>query len=251
MRRPDLWRQRCVVMLCLLLCAQQSSAQDLTYQKRANRSEGIKAKPVSGFDIELLSAQVDFVESADKLGERFYARFFLERPTQVFLTVRELDYKHYYWLDNIEPNGNWRAGFDNVFDWPTKDVVSRLPGLVIGDLGTVARLDSPQPRAIEKVAPVIFYQSQYPTQISGYRFAFKLREDAKIKATIYPEKGGDGIVVQALAPQRGGRPFWIKWETANTSPSSGSYKLVVSGYMLSTNEPLNQIVHFSHQPRLK
>jgi hypothetical protein len=232
-------------------CCSIGWAQDMAYQKRSNRSEGIKAKPVSGFDIELLSAQVDYLESSDNLGERFYARFFLERPVPVYLTVRELDYKHYYWLDNIEPPGSWKAGFDNVFDWPTKDVVSKLPGLLINDLGTVARLESAQPRAIEKVAPVVFYQSQYPTEISGYRFAFKLREDAKIKAMIYPKKGADGILVHALALQRGGRPFWIKWQTAGSSSVQGTYKLVVSGYMLSTNDPLNQIVHFHHQPRLK
>ena len=244
--------QRCLAMLlCVSLCCPLGWGQDLAYQKRANRSEGIKAKPVSGFDIELLSAQVDYPEPTGKLHERFYARFFLERPAPVFLTVRELDYKHYYWLDNIEPRGNWRTGFDNVFDWPTKDVISQLPGLTINELGTVARLDSPQPRAIERVAPVIFYQSEYPAEVKGYRFAFKLRGDAKIKAMIYPENGGEGILVQSLAPQRGGRPFWIKWDATSPFVSRGAYKLVVSGYMLNSNDPLNQVVHFRHQPRLK
>ena len=239
------------VLLCALLCPGWNWAQDLTYQKRTHRSEGIKAKPVSGFDIELLSAQVDYAEHVDKIAERFYARFYLQRPTPVFLTVRELDYKHYYWLDNIEPASSWRAGFDNVFDWPTKDVVSQLSGLTIGDLGTVARLGSAQPQAIERVAPVIFYQSNYPSAVSGYRFAFKLRDDAKIKAMIYPEKNGDGIAVQSLAPQRGGRPFWIKWDLASSAPPEGAYKLIVSGYVLNSNDPINQIVHFYHQPRLK
>ena len=244
--------QRCLAMLlCVSLCCPLGWGQDLAYKKRANRSEGIKAKPVSGFDIELLSAQVDYPEPTDKLHERFYARFFLERPAPVFLTVRELDYKYYYWLDNIEPRGNWRTGFDNVFDWPTNDVISQLPGLTINELGTVARLDSPQPRAIERVAPVIFYQSEYPAEVKGYRFAFKLRGDAKIKAMIYPENGGEGILVQSLAPQRGGRPFWIKWDATSPFVSRGAYKLVVSGYMLNSNDPLNQVVHFRHQPRLK
>lgn len=239
------------ILLCFCLCDAPAAAPDLTYQKRTNRSEGIKPKPVSGFDIELLSAQVDYPETGDKPAERFYARFFLERPTRVFLTVRELDYKHYYWLDNIEPRGNWRAGFDNVFDWPTKDVISSLPDLTINDLGTVARLESPQPRAIETVAPVIFYQFQYPNEIKGYRFAFKLRADAKIKASIYPEKGGVGILLQSLAPQRGGRPFWIKWDASSPSLPQGNYKLVVGGYLLNTNDPLNQVVRFRHQPRLQ
>lgn len=251
MKRGKLLRIGTAALLLFVLCAMTASAQDLTYQKRANRSEGIRAKPVSGFDIELLSAQVDYPEFGDKLADRFYARFFLERPTRVYLTVRELDYKYYYWLDNIEPPGNWRAGFDNVFDWPTKDVVGALRDLTINDLGTVARLENPQPRAIEKVAPIIFYQSQYPNEIRGYRFAFKLRGDAKIKAILYPESGGAGSVVQALAPQRGGRPFWIKWDTANSQAQTGNYKLVVSGYMLNTNDPVNQVVEFRHQPRVQ
>jgi hypothetical protein len=239
------------LILCVSLWPGFNWAQDLSYQKRVNRSEGIKAKPVSGFDIELLSAQVDYPEHADKLAERFYARFYLQHPTRVFLTVRELDYKHYYWLDNIEPSSKWRVGFDNVFDWPTKDVIGQLSGLTIGDLGTVARLDSAQPQAIERVAPVVFYQSQYPAVVSGYRFAFKLRDDAKIKAMIYADKGGDGVAVQSLAPQRGGRPFWIKWDLAGSAPPEGAYKLVVSGYVLNTNDPINQIVQFYHQPRMK
>ena len=238
-------------ILCVILGSGPIWAQDLTYQKRANRSEGIKAKPVSGFDIELLSAQVDYLDRTDKLPERFYARFYLQRPTPVFLTVRELDYKHYYWLDNIEPSSNWRAGFDNVFDWPTKDVISQLSGLTLGDLGTVARLGSAQAQAIERVAPVVFYQSQYPAVVSGYRFAFKLRDDAKIKAMIYADKSGDGVAVQSLAPQRGGRPFWVKWDVAGSAAPEGAYKLIVSGYVLNTNDPINQVVHFYHQPRLK
>ena len=239
------------LILCIILWSNLNWAQDLTYQKRANRSEGIKAKPVSGFDIELLSAQIDYPEHAEKPAERFYARFYLQRPTPVFLTVRELDYKHYYWLDNIEPSSNWRAGFDNVFDWPTKDVVSQLSGLTLADLGTVARLGRAQPQAIERVAPVVFYQSQYPAVVSGYRFAFKLRDDAKIKAMVYADKSSDGIAVQSLTPQRGGRPFWIKWDIAGTATPEGDYKLVVSGYVLNTNDPINQIVQFYHKPRLK
>ena len=32
--------------------------------------------------------------------------------------------------------------------------------------------------AVEEIAPVVFYQSQYPTRIDGYLFRFRLREDA-------------------------------------------------------------------------
>src|SRR5450631_2909365 len=89
---------RGVMMLGVMMSFASVAAQaqeDLQYQKRANRYEGIKPKPVSGFDIELLSARVDFSDDPEKLGERFHARFFLERPAEVHIVVRELDYKHF------------------------------------------------------------------------------------------------------------------------------------------------------------
>ncbi len=54
-----------------------------------------------------------------------------------FSPVRELDYQHYYWLDRVTPGLPWKAGFDNVFDWPTGDVLQQLtsPQVRIPDLG--------------------------------------------------------------------------------------------------------------------
>ena len=220
---------------------------DLNYRKRANRFEGIREKPVSGFDIELLSAQVDFSDTPARLGERFHVRFFLRKPRDVHLTVREIDYRHFYWLDKVAPPSPWRAGFDNVFDWSTADVVQRLGDLRISDLGVVARLGRDTPGAVEEVAPAVFYQSQYPRTVDGYLFRFRLREDAKVKATIYD---GDGrtIFTRDLGRQFGGRPFTVRWPVTSPPLPVGSYKLVLSGYLLSTNDPVGQIVQFYHRP---
>jgi len=101
-------------LACASLCAQ---AQDnLLYQKRTNRYEGIKPKPVSGFDIELVSARVDYSDNPERLGERFQARFFLDRPTNVYLVVRELDYRYYYWLDKVPPH---HRGDPDMAMWST------------------------------------------------------------------------------------------------------------------------------------
>ena len=232
-----------------LLCAH---AQDnLEYQKRANRYEGTKPKPVAGFDIELLSARVDFSDNPEHLGERFQARFFLERPTEVYLVVRELDYRHFYWLDKVVPQSPWRSGYGNVVDWPTRDVIRQLDGLRISDLGVVARIERESPSAIEKVAPVVFYQSQFPTRVTGYVFHFRLREDAKLKGTVYKGSGGEPVFSLDLGRQRGGRPFSLSWDVTSARVSEGVYRLVLSGYMLATNDPVSQIVQFYHRPEIK
>lgn len=240
-----------LVALSTLNLYKLASAQDaLGYQLRANRHEGIRPKTVSNFGIELLSARVDYRDRPGQVGDRFHVRFYLAQPTQVYLVVREIDYKHYYWLDKVVPRTPWTIGFGNVFDWPTVDVIKQLKGLTSDELGVVARLEKGEPSADEKVAPVIFYQSQYPTTVKGYVFAFRLRDGAKIKAKLFSADGGSPLYSQDLGNQRGGRPFTVKWEpTANQI--AGDYKLVLSGYGLSTSDPIKQTVRFHHEPRVE
>jgi len=236
-------------LACATLCAQ--AQDDLQYQQRANRYEGTKGKPVAGFDVELLSARVDFSDNPERLGERFQARFFLERPTEVHLVVRELDYRYFYWLDRVRPQTPWRSGYGNVADWPTRDVIRQLDGLRISDLGVVARLERESPSAVEKVAPVVFYQSQFPTQVTGYVFHFRIREDAKLKGAVYKASGGAPVFSVDLGRQRGGRPFSVSWNVTTPRASEGVYRLVLSGYVLSNNDPVSQVVQFYHQPEIK
>jgi hypothetical protein len=241
----------CSLGIALLAAASSLAQDDLNYRKRANRFEGIREKPVSGFDIELLSAQADFSDTPTKLGERFQVRFFLKKPEDVHLTVREIDYRHFYWLDKVAPPSPWRAGFDNIFDWATADVVQRLGDLRISDLGVVARLGRETPGAVEEIAPVVFYQSQYPTRIDGYVFRFRLREDAKVKASIYVNESASPVFSRDLGRQLGGRPFSVRWDVASRPVPEGNYKLVLSGYVLATNDPVGQVVKFYHRPVVK
>ena len=242
--------RRTAIALVAAVALSANAQDELSYQRRADRYEGIKPKPVSGFDIELLSALVDYRDKPGQLGERFHIRFFLPRSEDVHIVVRELDYRHYYWLDRVKPHAGWKAGFENVFDWPTGEVLRPL-GMQLSELGVVARLERERPSAIEKVAPVVFYQSQFPTWVPGYVFHFRLREDAKIKGAIYPAAGGDPIVSLDLGRQRGGRPFALTWDVTSAPAAEGRYKLVLSGYLLSSNDPVSQVVEFYHRPRIQ
>ena len=231
----------------------EGAAQDeLRYQARPQRNEGIRSRPVSGFDIELLSARVDYRDTPNQLGERLKVRFFLPKRGEVHLVVRELDYLHYYWLDNAQPEMPWDVGF-NEFAWPTSDVLQRLPAppLRAYDLGVVARLDRPEPAAVEKVAPVVFYQSQFPERANAYVFHFRLREAAKVKAEVFKQGNATPIVSIDLGRQSGGRPFAVRWDAASPPAQEGAYQLVLSGYMLSNSDPVSQIVEFFHRPVIR
>jgi hypothetical protein len=242
-------------LLAAVLVAQfglcDAGAGQLDYQKRDNRYEGVRARPVSGFDIELLAAQIDFSDSAGELGDQFHARFYLPRPTKVHLVVRELDYRHFYWLDRAAPESPWKPGFGNVFTWPTADVVRHLSGLRISDLGALARLGRETPSATEEVAPVVLYQSQFPAKVGGYVFHFRLRDDANIGGAVYKQAGGDPVAAFERQRRFGGRPFTMEWDANKPPAAEGAYKLVLSGYLLKSNDRISQVVQFYHRPAIR
>ncbi len=242
----------CFTLFLLLTWAPFASPEThLQYQNRGNRYEGIKSKPVSGYDNELISAQVDYEEEVRYIPSRFKVKFYLEKSltdlSNVHLTVRELDYEYYYWLDRVHPH--WQSGFNNVFEWSTKDVIQQLDEIKMYDLGVVVRIGKSEPTISEHVAPVIFYHSQFPATIKGYLFTFKTNGNAHLTCSIY--KGGEAEPVFAVVfrKQKGGRPFTIRWDSSKAV--EGPYKLVVKGYFLDTNDPIYQTVDFYHQPVVK
>jgi len=250
MHRPGRSAMMCFALVVILGCAPCALGEThLQYRSRGNRYEGVKPRPVSGYDIELISARVDYMEEAIQMPDRLKVSFYLGRPSQVHLIVRELDYKSYYWLDKVQPPKPWQAGFRNVFEWSTRDVIQQLAVLQMYDLGVVARLGKPEPSKVERVAPVILYHSQLPATINAYLFSFKTSGDARLTCSIYNEGGSEPLFIHVFRRQRGGRPFTVRWPTPTAG--EGFYKLVVSGYFLDTNDPIQQTVSFYHQPVVK
>jgi hypothetical protein len=219
---------------------------ELQYQSRGNRYEGIKPRPVAGYDIELISARADYKEEAQRLPDRLKVKFYLEQLAEVHLIVRELDYKYYYWLDNVRPSTPWRPGFNNGFEWPTRDVIQHLDGIDMYDLAIVARLEKPGPSQVEHVAPVVFYHSNLPEAIQGYLFTFRTNSDARLTCSVYREGVAQPVFTIPLPRQRGGRPFNVHWNSSQAA--QGSYRLMLHGYDLNTNTAIDQVVRFRHQP---
>jgi len=231
------------------LIAQRSSlATDISirYQNRGNRYEGIKPIPVSGYDIELISVFVDYREIIQQMPDQFRMKFYLDRPFQVHITVRELDCEYYYWMDKVKPSQSWRSGFNNVFEWPTAAVIQHLEGIRMYDLGIIVRLEKSVPSKVERVAPVIFYHTRYPETVEAYLFTLKAASDARLACKVYNEEGTEPVFTKVFRRVRGGRPFTLRWDSSK-SPK-GYYKLVVTGYLRYTNDPIDQTVHFYHQP---
>jgi hypothetical protein len=220
-------------------------ADELDYQNRGDRWEGIKAQPVSGQDIELLSALVDHRENWKHLPSNCKLKLYLQNAVDVDIEVQELRPKHFYKMDRVVPKTAWQQGF-NDFQWLTSDVIAPLK-LKMTTLGIVARLAARSDA--EHVAPVIFYHATPPTAINGYLFAFKIGGSAKLKYAIYQGKHQTPLIKDDLGKQFVGEPFVIYWDSRNAQ--AGAYELIVDGYFLNNNEPIHQVVHFYHQPLIK
>jgi len=227
-----------------------AQALPLQYQNRGDRYEGIKPKPVDLVGgLELISALASDGEGTSEMPERLRLTFYLPRPAAVFLTVRELEYVHYYWMDRVQRATPWTPRFANVFEWPTRDVVKRLDGLKMHHLGAVVRLDNGNPSAAERVAPAILHGPRDPKSFREYVFTFRGAADATVTASVYQGDGAPPRFVSVIKQQPGRRPFPLVWDASTAG--AGDYTLTLRGHFLDTNKTIDHVVHFHHPPRLR
>jgi hypothetical protein len=243
---------RCLWLLLILAPAVYGQT-DLRYQERGNRFEGIKAAPVSGRDISLVSVLADHGEPATRLPPHLKVRFFLAKKADVYVTVRELDSPgHFYWLDRVTPSPGraWAVGFGNEFQWDTASVLQALrPPVSVDELGVLIRIGDPEPSVDERVAPAVLYHSSLPGEITGYLFTVRPCCRASVTCAIFAEGGNAPLSSQAFPRTVGGRPLTFRWD-ARSAPE-GAYKLVVTGGLLDTLDPLTLVVHFHHRPKVE
>lgn len=223
---------------------------NLDYQSRGDRFEGVKPKPVSGYDIEVISVLADYQEPATQLPDQLRVGFYLQSQALVHLTVREQDYRLYYWLDKVKPAKGWQAKSVNEYVWPTAAVLRQLDQkLNPYELGVLIRLGRETPAETEEIAPAILYHAQPPDKIGGYLFTMKTNGDARLSCKILRGKESAELMTQTFRRIPGGRPFTVRWDAAGAQ--EGQYALVCDGYFLDTNQHLGQTVRFFHKPTVR
>ena len=222
----------------------------LNYQNRGDRSEGVKPKPVSGYDIELISVLADYQEPVTQLPDQLRVGFYLQSQTPIHLTVREQDYRLYYWLDKVKPAKGWQAKSMNEYTWPTSAVLRQLDQkLNPYELGVLIRLGRETPAENEEIVPAILYHARSPEKVNGYLFTMKTNGDARLSCKVLRGKESAELMTQTFRRLPGGRPFTVRWDAAGEQ--EGQYTLVCSGYFLDTNQPLRQTVGFFHKPTVQ
>lgn len=234
-----------LLLTALPLLAQYDPA--LQYQNRGNRYEGLKPKPVSGYDIELLSALVAYSEPSPTWPQTLRLKFYLPAAEPVFVTVRQPRPKTtYYWLDKVVPPAPWRPRAFNEFTWPTAPVLRNLPSVTLDDLGVVVRLRQQDPSKEETIAPAALFHTQPPSTASGYRFTFKTNGTAHVICKIY--RGDKEVYQRPQNQEKAGSPFTLSWETKGQPESD--YRIELSGYF-DDNTPLAKEVLFHHRASWK
>jgi hypothetical protein len=223
---------------------------DLDYQNRGEYYEGVRPKPVSGYDIEVLSVLVDYRDSADRLPDQLRVRFYLDSKTDVYLNVREQDFRLYYWLDKVKRSKDWHGQSYNEFVWPTGNVLRRLDQkLDMYELGILIRLGQQTPAQVERLAPAILYHSHLPDSVPGYLFTMKANGDSRLSCEVYQAGRDDSLMTQTFRRIPGGRPFTVQWNAGNAEEAE--HTLVCKGFFLDTNQPLKQIIRFHHTSKVK
>jgi hypothetical protein len=246
-RRPESRRYGRAIAAILLLTALPLLAQydpALQYQNRGNRYEGLKPKPVSGYDVELLSALVDYREPSPTWPETLRLEFYLPADEPVFVTVRQPRPKTAYsWLDKVMPPTPWRPRALNEFTWPTEPVLRNLTKMTLDDLGVVVRLRREDPGRSETIAPAALFHTKPPMAANGYRFTFKTNGSAHVTCRIF--RGDKEVYQRPQNQEKAGSPFTLSWDTRGQP--EGEYRLALSGYFDGDNTQLAKEIDFYHR----
>jgi hypothetical protein len=213
----------------------------LQYQNRGNRHEGLKPKPVSGYDVEVLSALVEYREPGPTWPQTLRLKFYLPSAEPVFVIVRQPRPKTtYYWLDKVVPPIPWRALAFNEFAWPTETVLRKLSSITLDDLGVVVRLRQEDPSKKEMIAPAALFHTQPPTAARAYRFTFKTNGTAYVTCKIY--RGEKEVYRRPQNQEKASSPFTLRWDTQ--SQPEGEYRLELSGYFDNNIELAKEVIFY-------
>lgn len=225
-------------------------AGDLEYQirefEKSTYKEGTRSNPVSAQTIELISVLADYSEKSNTIPSKLRLKFYLEKQSPVYITVRELNFEEFYWLSEVNPSSPFKKGHNNNFVWPTDEVIKPLK-IDMKKLGVLARLNRSYSRKVEQVAPVIFYHSKLPGTIKAYLFTFKTGEDSDVYYTIF--KKAKKIQKSQVRNVNSGRAFTLRWNASRAS--EGNYRLIVNGWSQNNSKPLQKIIDFYHKPNVK
>ncbi len=234
----------CLGLVATVNIAVAQSVQ-MEYQDRGNRYEGVRPAMVSGFDLDLVSALVECQENVGETPDTLRIEFYLPDSSSAHIIVQELDPEFFYRMDKVRPPAPWLPKAHNEFKWPTVDVIAQLTGLNPPEFGAIVRLRNPEPRLVEWVAPAVLCFSR-PDTVQTYIFTFVVSADAQVNATVYEEMSQKEVSRLTFLRKRGGRPFAVQWDDAKAA--EGWYRIVLSGYLLTTNDPIAKTVYFYHRP---
>lgn len=236
MKRQFFW------LITIMAFCGSASGESLFYQDRGDRSEGIKARPVSGFDIELLAVIPSRRGAQQTFGELETIQFVLPEYTRpplnipqfdqdVHVYVRRLQLKSpYYMLDTIVPDSPWEWGSENQYSWPTREVLEPISDQIRPrDLVGFVRLGPKDPSARDVIVPLRFFENGSSTNVEQYQFWFILNGRAEVSAKIFQASDGRWQEVwnQGEPKNRSPRrPFPVEWSSIDQP--TGWYRLSLS-----------------------
>lgn len=223
----------------------------LAYRDRGDRHEGVRLKPITGEDLELLAVIAEGELGGSDLGtaeDQVSVRFFLPRHDTVFLTVREPEPpRYFYWLDQVEPREPWRPSTTNTYSWSRSEVLDPL-GLEPGTLVPLVRLGEREAGAREQVAPAWLGRDSGSLRVASYRFLFKTNAAARLEGHIVDPEGHQLSITSSCGERfRPAATCTLRW-IPDADQAAGHYRLSLRGHFLADNTPLVRQVEFFHTP---
>jgi hypothetical protein len=212
------------------------------YGPRRNRSDGLRAHPVSGYQLELISVLLDAPTSNSTLPESLSVEFYLgdsthTAPGSIDIIVRESSYSNYYWLDRPVPaSGSWRSG-RNVFSWPTSDVLAAVdPEYPIAGLSALVVLGTVEPGRPIRTTPALLRGPAATGIPDVCLLTFRPGARCKLRVVVRNASGAEVFSSGSARNCDAELPADFLWPVKDLP--SGTYRVEAQGTLLRTGAPV-------------
>ncbi len=144
----------------------------------------------------------------------------------------------------------WRKNCYNEFQWPYQEVIMKIHGMELTDLGFIIVLEKDKIGREKRVAPAIFYHSKPPKEVKEYYFAFKaIRDVVDLKCSIKKKSSENDSYHRIYPLLYAETPISLVWDSSQEI--EGEYDLTIDGLTKEKKIPINFRVTFYHRKKIE
>lgn len=182
----------CLLVLVAAVATASAGDDSLEYRERGGYYEGYYTQPVSsGRDYRVVSFRVWTETIEEDLEGDLTLGFHVDDVARAYPVIQLCDQESHYLLNKVRFESTADSGSNYFeFTWDSRPVLQRTmeqPNL--RELAAVVRLDGPEAKSVQHVAPVLLTNNAETVQVEYYVMDLYVADTVNVKCELLDEDG--------------------------------------------------------------